>query len=269
MFDVIFPERKDQRYYNIHYLYILNIFQCLGCKISYQENLDLSKTSFKCIVDSKTFGFDFSDSSDLSNLGSLPTFKFHLKKEDLGKAIPFPPVSFYNWSNYYKLEKEINYNPLNSFNISCRQRPYAGALARRKYVQALLNKLYGEDRDRVLINIIDQEEYWREINRIELAIFVPGFCNNILDRGHLQYLGFGCCTISPNLPEVLPFNKVLIPGEHYIECKEDYTNLIDIIMTKRINSNQSKYKEIGENAKKLFQETSIPEKIGEWIGAHL
>ena len=157
------------------------------------------------------------------------------------------------------------------WDISCRQRPYAGALERRIKVQKLLkdsfpNTGYAPGQScNVLTDIVDQVRYWREINEIECAVFVPGYCNNIWDRGQAQYMAFGCYTISPSLPEVLPFNRLIIPGVHYAQCKDDYSDLVDLIMQKRLNSNQSSYKEIGENAKKLFQETCTPEAIGKWI----
>lgn len=121
----------------------------------------------------------------------------------------------------------------------------------------------------VLTDLIDQVKYWREINEIDCAVFVPGQNEHILDRGNLQYLAFGCYTISPDLPEVLPFNRALVPGVHYARCKDDYSDLIDIIMRKRINSNPTSYKKIGDNAKQLFQETCTPKAVGEWIKKHL
>jgi hypothetical protein len=261
MFSVIFPQHNGQRYYAIHYLYVLNILKYLNCNITFREGLDIDTTAFKCSIDGKNFVFDFGDSSEVRDLGDFPVFKFHTKLTDM-KVIPFPPVSFYDWQQYNWLSKQIYYIPTISSEISCRQRPYAGALERRIKVQKLLRDNFKDD---VLTDIIDQVKYWREINEIESSVFVPGQNNNMLDRGHLQYLAFGCYTISPYLPEILPYNRLIVPGVHYCQCKDDYSDLIDIIMQKKLNSNQTEYKEIGENAKKLFQETCTPEAIGKWI----
>jgi len=259
MFNIIFPENTGQRYYSIHFQYLLDIFQYLGCNISFQHRTDLIVT-----INRKDFLFDYWDTSEVRK-SDLPTFKFHTKIEDLDKVIPFSPVSFYDWSEYYKLERQICYKPKNIL-ISFRQRPYAGALERRNVVlQLLMNK----SDFNVLHHIIEQEEYWKEINNIGTAVFVPGFCNNMLDRGHMQYMAFGCCTISPNLPEVLPFNKPLIDGEHYIRCADDYSDLIPILERHRMSSDVKIYSYIGNTAKQLFKQTSTPESLGEWIRQHL
>jgi hypothetical protein len=264
VFDIIFPQKLTQRYWNIHYLYVLSIFQYLGCTISFKEGLDFDNTSFRCFINGKEFLFDFADSSEIKKC-DLKTFKFHCHQEtDQIKC--FPPVSFYNWWEYIDLEKEIIYNPNSSLHISCRQRPYGGAIERRKFVQNLLVKDFP---NRVWVNIIPQEDYWKEISRINVAVFVPGFCNNMLDRGHLQYMAFGCYTLSPNIPEILPFNKKVLPGIHYSKCSNNYMDLTSLIWGKYLNSNQNRYFEIGLNAKKLFKETCTPKAIGEWIGVNL
>ena len=277
MFDVMFPQKTDQRYYDIHFLYVLNIFKYLNCRISYEIRPDFIVT-----INGKDFLFDYWDKADVQE-SSLPTFKFHCEKET-DRVFCFPPVSFYDWDRYYQLEKDIVYDPLQSFLISSRQRPYGGALKRRIDVQKVLRSMV-DDSDRInkehgwvvdeknsmmlLTDIINQEDYWREINDIDIAVFVPGHHNQMIDRGHLQYLAFGCYTISPLLPEILPFNNILVPGVHYAQCKDDYSDLINIIMSKHVNSNQTSYKDTGENAKKLFKKTCTPEAIGKWIQSKL
>ena len=85
----------------------------------------------------------------------------------------------------------------------------------------------------------------------------------MLDRAQGQYLGFGCCTISPKIVTILSWNKPLIPGEHYIECKPDYSDLIEKI--EWVRNNQIEAIKIGANAKQLFRETCIPYRQFEWI----
>ena len=279
----------NQRYWDIHFLYVLNIFKYLKCNITYSYRPDFIVT-----INGKDFLFDYWDKSDVQP-SNLPIFKFHCVQET-NRVFCFPPVSFYDWDRYYKLEKDIKYNPLSSFWISSRQVPYGDAIERRTMVQAKLQKLVDDndrlnkkhgwivkDRDRykILTGFIHQEDYWKEINNIDIAVFVPGHHNNMIDRGHLQYLSFGCLTISPDLPECLPFGKKLIgydmwpqliptrTGCHYLKCKDDYSNLLNIIMWKGIHSFVHPFVEIGMNAKTLFKETCTPEAIGQWIKQHL
>ena len=115
--------------------------------------------------------------------------------------------------------------------------------------------------------LIPQEQFWLEINDLMVSVFVPGQNNNILDRGQLQYFGFGCCTISPNLPEILAFNTKIEPNVHYLECFNDYSNLVDVI--EFASRHRDICIDIGYNAKKLFQNTCTPEKLGEWIRQQL
>jgi hypothetical protein len=248
MFDIIFPQHTNQRYWEIHYKYVLNIFRYLKCDIQYQERPDFIVT-----INKKDFFFDYGDSSEVWKI-DLPIFKFHCHEEN-NQVLDFPPVSFYNWEQYYQLEKEIKYNPYESNLISFRQKAYARSFERREHIQKVLVINFSK---KLLSSIINQIDYWRDINRIKIAVFVPGWCNNMIDRGQLQYMGFGCCTISPNLPEKLPFNNN--------QCKDDYSDLIETLNNK---SFEIWYTKIGKAAKSLFQKTCTPEAIGEWIGSKL
>ena len=54
-----------------------------------------------------------------------------------------------------------------------------------------------------------------------------------------------------------------MPGVHYVECNEDYSDLIEKVNW--VRGNKDKAINIGKAAKKLFIETSTPEKQMEWI----
>ena len=260
MFKIVFPINSGQRYYPIHYKYLLSIFTYLNCDITFRANLDIDSTSFFVIINNEKFIIDFADSSEYRKLGNgEPIFKFHTKKEDLDKVIPFPPVSFYNWEEFYKLEKEIKYNPENMI-VSNRQRAYAGALERRTKVQTSLKALLVPAFLRT--DIITQEDFWKEVNEIGLSICIPGQNNNMVDRGQIQLMSFGCCTVSPYLPEQLPFG--LSFDDCYWKMKDDYSDLIPLIQEYPKNSS-SVYKKIGDNAKELFMKTCTPESIGDWV----
>lgn len=256
--NIIFPQNTGQRYWNVHFQYVLNIFQYLGYNIAYKERDDFIVT-----IEGEDFLFDYWDTSD-ERKSSLRIFKFHCSKPSK-TILPFPPVSFHNWEQYFELEKTINYYPNKPF-ISSRQKPYADALKRRKEVQALLQEKFGEY---VLTKIIDQVEYWKEINNIGVSVCVPGYHNNMVDRGHLQYIAFGCPTVSPNLPEVFPYMSKLIPNTHYTQCNDDYSDLVEILNKFMTIHNVEKSIEIGKSAKKFFVENCTPMAIGNWIEANL
>jgi len=274
MFNIMFPGKINQRYYEIHYRYVLNIFKYLGCDITEYEADD-----FIVKINDKSFLFDFWDTSEVRE-SDLPTFKFHCE-EETDKVFAFPPVSFYDWDEYYKLEKEIKYSSTTNLLYSCRQRPYAGALERRTKVQKMLLDQFGEKHIEmnfcempvdagILTKQIAQIDYWKEVHNIGLAVFVPGHHNNMLDRGHIQYMALGCCTVSPRLPERLPFNRTIDPELHYIQCPDDYSGLIELLNKHRYSGGYYEpWNSIGNNAKQLFKETCTPEAIGKWIKTKL
>ena len=122
--EIIFPQYNGQRYWNIHFEYVLNIFKYLKWDIRYEERED-----FRVTINGKDFLFDYFDNCDAIPKVDIPVFKFHCK-EETSQIYSFPPVSFYNWDEYYQLEKEIKYEPEIGKIISNRQRPYANALER-------------------------------------------------------------------------------------------------------------------------------------------
>jgi hypothetical protein len=255
--DIKFPEKLNQRYYNIHFAYLLGIFQYSDCKINYYRRED---EALIVNINNQDYLFDYGDSTTKGDGVSLFKFKFHCIEEN-NKTFAFTPVSFYDWNLYKKLKTEIKYQAKGV--ISCRQRPYGNALSRRSYVQRLLKSKF----DNVVIPQISHIHFLEEISNSLVSVCVPGYSNNILDRGQLQCLALGACTISPNLPEILPYGKTLIAGVHYLECKDNYSDLVELINW--CKKNRSKCIEIGENAKGLFEETSTPKKLCEWIKGKL
>jgi hypothetical protein len=253
MLKIKFPLQTNQRYYSIHFKYLLNLLKFGGCDISYYTRKD---DALILNIEGKEFNFDYWDDALKENTSNLPGFKFHCIQENV-TTFAFSPVSFYDWGNYSFLRSQINYGAKG--NISYRQRPYANAQKRRMVVRQLLQQNFGD----LLLTPIPQEDYWREINNCLVTICVPGFCNNMLDRGQFQYMALGACTISPKLPEVLPFGYRIIAGSHYLKCADDYSDLVDIVQWCKENS--AACIAIGLRAKALFLATSTPSKLINWI----
>jgi hypothetical protein len=140
------------------------------------------------------------------------------------------------------------------------QRPGGNATERRQLVHKILTAEYGQDAQ---INFITQEYYWARINDCLVHVFVPGARNDMLDRGHIQYLAFGCCTIAPPIVDELPYDGQLVPGVHYVACAPDYSDLLEKIEWCRENRGECVI--IGNNARALFERTSTPHKLWSWI----
>lgn len=253
-----FPQPHDQRYYEIHYRYILNLLRHGGADVELKVMPEpyLNCGCFPIIVDGRRFMVDYTDGGDCKQADpattGVPCLRFHCK-EKRDRVHPFPPSSFNNWAEYELLSKGKQYCA-GTETILFKQRSYGGAVERRDKVRALLVGHYG--------NCVDtkaddpQHIFFREAVKCFVSVHVPGYCNNMLDRAQFQLMGLGVCTISPRLPEYLPGHFILIDGSHYVRCADDYSDLIQKIEWCRMNC--AKCVEIGATAKRLFMEVAAP-----------
>lgn len=251
-----------KKYHKIYVQYLIDIFKAMKANVTL-EGVDYDGR-FICKIGDTSIFMDYSDHPTISKLWDreIPYFKFHCRDAHIKtkKIFPFPPISFYNWKQQSGTEKLIEYKAQGILIIN-KQRPYGNAKERRKKIHKLLKDTYKKNID---IKFDDtQEVFWSRINKALVAVFAPGAYNNMMDRGHFQYLSFGCCTISPYIDDVFPFYKKLIPGVHYLACKNDYSDLVDMI--EWCKTNRGFCLEIGHNAKQFFNETSKPDKVKEWI----
>ena len=262
---VIFPIDKGQRYYKIHYQYLLDIFKYNKVNIELSSNDELDSVRFTINVDGKEVLVDFSDHTELypKHKDYEYYFKFHWTEglhERYSNVYPLGPVSFYDWQQYYQLLDEIKYK--HGRLILNNQVPYAGALERRTKVQLMLKKQW-EYRDNIEFRKIKQIDFWKRINICLVSVCVPGARNDMLDRGQVQYMAFGACTISPYLKTILPYYQKLIPNRDYIKCEDDYSDLIE-----RIEWARNNYEEcilMGQRAKNKFLSYCSPTEIRRWI----
>ena len=261
---IIFPRKEHQRYYRYHYNFLLNIFQEANVILEIGPSTELDTTRFTLNIDGENICIDFSDHTELykNHKSYKHYFKYHYT-ESLHKkyshVYPLSPISFLDWKRYFTLEKEITYTCNNNIILN-NQRPYAGALKRRRKVQHLLASVYKTDVD---FKLTSQLDYWKKINNCLVGVFVPGARNDMLDRAEYQFLAFGCYVISPYIKTILPYNQKLIPGIHYISCKSDYSDLIEKI--EWCKNNRKKCIEIGKNAKHLFMAFCLPRQIVRWM----
>ena len=221
---------------------------------------------FVVTIDGKKIVVDFSNFHDIYEKqvqSGLPYLKFQYSINEhrrYSNVYAFTKISFFDWHQFFDLKKKIKYT-CNSDKIISMQRPRGAAVGRRNYVQGFLKEKYGKD----LITQFNKDQlvFWNTINDCLVHVCVPGARNDILDRGQLQAMAFGACTISPVIPDRLSWNFKLVPEFHYIACKPDYSDLIEKIEWCR--DNRSICVEIGQNAAKLFEGTSTPQRMWEWI----
>jgi hypothetical protein len=273
MLNIKFPIRNTgntfHRFYNIHYNYFLRLLTEAGCKIEMVSHGifdNYSETAFEIYINGVLVAIDFSDHLKLSvpeyKISKYKAiFKFHYLPERhsmYSNIYPVSPVSFHDWGMYKRLKPVIHYTA--SGSIMCKQIPRAAAKERRDAVQSMLQDKYKNKFDSI---ILDEESFYKSINSTMVAVCVPGARNNMLDRGQGQYMAFGTCTISPRLVTVLSSNQLLVPGTHYIECKPDYSDVVEKI--EWVRSNPEKAIQIGKNAKQIFEKTSLPKMQVEWI----
>lgn len=253
-------------YYNTHHTYILNILktQCEVEMVNVEQLPKVNEVVVTTKIDDKIVAFDL---SDFCNLSHIPNdvdvvFKLHYGVEhiDLKHVHSFSPITFLNWPEFYTLEKQLTYNPTINSPILNNQDPRAGAKERRTHVRNILRSEYGNTLDYSRTN---QQEFFRKVSNCLVSVCVPGARNDMLDRGQGQYMFFGGCTISPRLVSCLSWNTPIIPNVHYIECADDYSDLIEKIEWCKTHLDECK--QIGKNAKQLMFETSTPEKHMEWI----
>jgi hypothetical protein len=261
-----FPRKTDQHYYDIHFQYVLNLALAAGVQIKIVDDLAApNRVSFRARIDGRSVVFAFCDDpttfdgeAQLVPSTNDPTFKFHMIWPHMcANVFPFPPVSFHDWGLYGRLSQSVHY-PAHG-RINNRQRPYGNARERRIRIQNLLHGAFPGEVD---TEFIRQPAFLEEISASLVGVCVPGFCNQILDRGQLQWMALGACTISPMLCDQLPY-WANFTSQHYIRCNSDYSDLVEIIQW--CKANPDKCIEKGRQAKALFERTCTPVAAMGWV----
>lgn len=263
---VLFPNEecylmpaRAKRYYKRFYRFMIQSLRNAGAEITFTECTSVGQHKFMMTIDDCEVIIDYGDAKTLDeSLLSYPYYlKFHYDKRLHAKynnVYPLTPVSFYDWPAFEELRPTIQYQAKGAAIVN-RQRPYGNARERRQKVQNLLSRHF---KDRVKTRMVNQVDFWQEINEALVGVFVPGQRIDILDKGQLQYMAFGACTISPELCNTLPFFRDLIPNYHYLQCKPDFSDLTDII--KWCDNHREACKKIGQNAQDLFLTSCTPTK---------
>lgn len=226
-----------------------------------------SDTLLSCLLDDKQIVFDYIDWDFVvyaEKYSNIPYFKSHHLNDgySLDNTYAIGPVMLYPNSTikqYLQTHDTFNYKCSNNI-IKSKQIPSGNALKRRRDIQALLkNNFKGVD-----VNpYTPANEFWSDHENCLASVCVPGASNNILDRGQMELMCLGVCTISPNIPTKISWDKELIPDVHYLQCKDDYSDLINIL--KWCMENRERCEKIGNHAKELYSLYLTPTKYWEWI----
>lgn len=283
-----FPkEYSDIRYAPVHYEFFIKYAEMAGFEVNKVEK-SLNRTfgddivytdgnlGFACCINKKQFYVNISDqythesqSFYMKNFPNILYFKYQKSEILNDNSIALgPPICFNSFSNhqnmnnieeYFKLRDSFIFSPANK--VLCKQRPYGGALNRRKKVQSIIMRNF-KDYD-INFSQINQVGFWKTSQNCLTSVCVPGHRNNMVDRGHMELLGLGVCTISPNLDTIFCYNKMLEPDVHYIRCKDDYSDLTEKI--EMIQKDKKLCKQVGDNARDFFDSYYKPEKYFQWI----
>lgn len=236
-----------------------------GHEIELTKDTTRGNCRFLAQIAGRAVMFDFDNFPALTDAeyGHPCVFKFHTEDGMPANIHAFPPVSFYDWPRFHALADRMTYAPEAS-RVLCRQKAHQGRredpdrVQARLDVQSRLQGAFG-----AATEIIGQVEYWMEAGAALVHVFVPGARNNMLDRGHAQWLAFGGCSLAPPIDTLLPFGKRLVPDVHYVQCAGDYSDLEDRV--EWCLTNRDACHVIGRNAKALFRETSTPARIWRWV----
>lgn len=269
---VVFPSKAGglprrsmfDRYYNTYYRFVLNTLLAAGGEIEVYGETSVGDGRFAIELNGATVIIDYSDHLTLADRHQEFShyFKFHYVPEFhrmYSHVYPFSPVSFYDWNQYATMARSINYTADGDL-ISARQKPHGNALKRRTAVQKQLRKIPGLD---VHTRPVDQQLFWAEAGKCLVSVCVPGFRNDILDRGQWQYMALGACTISSPISTMVAGFEPIVPGRHYIACNPDFSDLEQRL--KWCADNREACVEIGRNAQKLFQSNCTPEALWSWV----
>lgn len=258
-----FPRDIGQRHYGVYYKFLFNLLEFMKLDIKLYEP-EQTPHGFVIRIGNKRILIDFNDFLKLAenHYEFDVCFKYHYSREYCGQyenVHPIGTISFHDWEDYFTWGKNINYL-CNTDRILNNQKTVKGDAFRRAKIREMLKDKYGDLLDN---KRTDRWAFWKKINDCLVSVCVPGQRKDILDRGQFQYMAFGACTISPRLNIVLPYMKKVEPGIHYIECADDYSDLVEII--ELCKHNRAKCIQVGQNAKKLFSETSVPNAIWQWM----
>lgn len=271
----------SHRYSPIHYSFFLQYAKVAGVEIQLvNPNRKIfippkDQLFFSCTINDQQVIFDYADHSTRNWKDLNPDvkyFKFQTTANNPPEMIPLGPPMIglmkmgpirASLDDYNQLRRSFKYQP--GQRVLCKQNPYGNALERRRLVRSMLTQAFNKATD--ISHDTPQIEFWKAHERCLVSVCVPGATNNMVDRGQMELMGLGVCTVSPRLDTLFPHYQHLIPDTHYIQCADDYSDLVEKI--KELQQNKQLCREVGNNAQKFYDQYFSPIKYWNWIEMNL
>ena len=226
---------------------------------------------FSVVLDGTQIIIDFSDIWETGLMKFDPDllyFRYMYYNDARYRTVPnlYPLGMFLDihdgtYEEFFELCKKSSYSAADGI-ICCNQHPYANALTRRTFVQKMLKERYG-DQVNTQFEEGRQRSFWKRIQNSFLSVVVPGACNSMVDRGHVEQFALGICTVAPPLETMFTYFEQPKDGIHYIQCKPDYSDLCEKINWCYVHKDECV--RIGKNAAELFQRCYLPTNYFKWI----
>lgn len=243
-------------YHGMYLDFLAQVARRTGAAVRVHERYQAYSAAFEfSIVDSPRCLMDFSD------YGSLPApnivaayphvFKFHYLGAygpEHANVRPFSPISFHDWSAVTSLRP---WSPDVSMILHKQaidvSRPDL-AKRRSKARSILQSFLKPEMLDTA---VVEQSQFFSQSENCLASVHIPGSWEHLLDRGQLQLMALGVCTISPDLWTVTAGGRPQ-PFVHYLPIRDDFSDLKEKVQW--CYGNRGKCYAIGNQARQWFME---------------
>ncbi len=272
---VVMPTDKafaENNYHLVCWRYCYGTLEHLSNQIDVSLSDRLGKpawSAFEIRVDDEPVVIDFSDFIILSNVSGRFTNWLRFQHNPAFEPYPnlgsFPPCSFVDWDEFYKL-REMRYDAGGDkivYKHSSLDRRLPGLVRRRKLAGEILRQHYAERLD---TGFMPQKEYFQRCTESLVVVHVPGSHPHILDRSVQQMFGLGVCVISPDIWTTC-LEERPVAGQHYLMLRDDYADLPEKI--EWCLDNRLECAEIGRQAQQFFDRHCLPDAIWRYVKARV
>lgn len=255
-------------YHKTYWEYLVNSAMHLNIPVQVDFQLQpVGPAAFEFIVDNTTCVFDFSDyllvDTRCRHYEHWLRAHYTAGFQGFPNIGPLSPVSFHDWRIFEKLSR-LEYKAKGNTILhkqAFANEPHRQQIThRRSYARQLLLTQCGPFA--VDVQLDEQSIFWQKALNCFVSVHIPGTWPHILDRGQLQLMGLGVCTISPDLWSA-PLGERPEPWKHYVPICDDYTDLPEKVSW--CDSNREQCVEIGSRAKAYFSKHCTPEAIWRFV----
>jgi hypothetical protein len=282
-----FPVKKF-KYYEFYTSFIKSIFEVADYKVILDPSLEyLAPAAFYIKINGKLAFVEMSDFDDEhvykldTNSGwtrlhkfyepetlDVPIFKRSMRPNKKYSDNTYPMGPFYVGNNVDNSDLKTLlsygniYNPFDNDGIIKTNRVWGGALVTRADAYSKINKEL-IPRATMLEDRLPLYSHWLRHGKCLSSLNISGASYHSQDIGAVEAMFLGVCCLSNDFDMLLPYNKVLEKGVHYIHIADDYTNINECI--NYLYDNRNECKDIGNEAYDLMIKTCSPKALADWI----